>query len=102
MGKSLSLITTMGIAVVVTIVLVMCSELLPGSPFQAYLSFGEFSEYLKFVFYFLPVAQIIAVMEAWISCIVSWYTFNFVYRIIQPMLTSLTSGGTSVPSLPKK
>lgn len=96
MGKAFSMVATMSIGVVVTIILVLCSEILPDSPFQQFCSIGDFSEYLKFVFYFVPVAQIIAVMEAWVSAITMWYTFSFVYRIVQPMLTSLTSGGTSL------
>jgi hypothetical protein len=94
MSKVFSLIWTLAIAVAIGVILMICSEILPDSPFQQFLSWSSlasFSQYLKFVFYFVPAAKIIAVMEAWVLCMTNWYTFRIVYKIADHVVSGLSS-----------
>lgn len=94
MSKIFSLVSTMAIAVAVGVILMLCADLLPDSPFQQFISasaLGNLSQYFKFVFYFIPVAKMIAVMEAWILVMTNWYTFIIVYRVANSVVSTLSS-----------
>jgi hypothetical protein len=94
MTKIFSLIWTMAIAVAIGVILIICEQILPDSPFQSFLSWSSlasFSQYLKFVFYFIPAAKIIAVMEAWVLCMTNWYTFRIIYKIADYVVSGLSS-----------
>jgi hypothetical protein len=94
MSKVFSLIWALAISVAIGVILLICSEILPDSPFRAFLSWSSlasFSQYLKFVFYFVPAAKIIAVMEAWVLCMTNWYTFRIVYKIADHVVSGLSS-----------
>lgn len=102
MTKVFSMIWSLAIAVAIGVILVICQKILPDSPFQSFLSWSSLanlSQYLKFVFYFVPVAKIIAVMEAWVLCMTNWYTFRIIYKIADHVVSALSS---PVNSLLKK
>jgi hypothetical protein len=94
MTKIFSLIWSVAIAVAIGVILIICEQILPDSPFQKFLSWSSlanFSQYLKFVFYFIPAAKIIAVMEAWVLCMTNWYTFRIIYKLADHVVSGLSS-----------
>lgn len=94
MTKLFSLIWSISIAIAIGVILLICQAILPDSPFQTFLewsSLANFSQYLKFVFYFIPAAKIIAVMEAWVLCMTNWYTFRIIYKIADHVVSALSS-----------
>jgi hypothetical protein len=94
MSKIFSLIWTIAIGAAIALILVLCSKILPDSPFQQFItssSIGNFSQYFKFVFYFIPVGKMIAVMEAWVLVMTNWYTFRIIYKLVDHVVSSMSS-----------
>lgn len=94
MTKLFSLIWSVAIAVAVGVILVICQNILPNSPFQSFMewsSLASFSQYMKFVCYFVPVGKILAVMEAWVLCMTNWYTFRIIYKVADHVVSALSS-----------
>lgn len=55
-------------------------QFLPGSPFKAFLdSFAAIPE-LGYLNYFIPVAEMIAIGEAWLLCVGIFYLYSAVMR----------------------
>lgn len=55
---------------------------LPNSPFQAFIGADTgFLYYAQYLDYFIPVQEMIAVMEAWVFVIIDWYTFRIIFDI---------------------
>lgn len=58
-------------------------NLLPGSPFKA---FGElFTDipYLKYLNWFLPLSEMIAVLQAWVAVIAIFYSYKAILGFIK-------------------
>lgn len=92
MSKVFSVIWTLAIAIAIGVILVICQKILPDSPFQSFMSWStEFSQYMKFICYFVPVARIIAVLEAWVLCMINWYVFRIIYKIADHVVSTLSS-----------
>lgn len=57
--------------------------LLPNSPFKAFTTMMHENEFLQYAAYFLPMQQIIAVSEAWLLAITTFYVWMIVLRWVQ-------------------
>lgn len=57
-------------------------KLLPGSPFQALINSGSSIPYLKYLNWFFPVTESIALLEAWIVCVGIFYVYKMVLHYI--------------------
>lgn len=91
-----SLVYTVAIAVAISIILALCWEYLPDSPFQTFIKgteMGTFNEYVKYIGYFIPINRMIVVMEAWVLCMTNWYTFKIILRLFNGVSASLSSSG---------
>lgn len=63
-------------------VLSVVLTLLPSSPFNAYLNLFNDIPFLNYLNWFIPFAEIIALMEVWLSCIVLYYGYMVVMRYV--------------------
>lgn len=63
-------------------VAVMVVSMLPTSPFQSYISMISTIPFLGYIGYFIPLAQMIAILEAWLVAISVYYGFMLVLRAI--------------------
>lgn len=58
-------------------------ELLPTSPFVAFIEACEELPYLGWLNWFLPVGQMIAIGEAWLVSIALFYAYSVVLRWVR-------------------
>lgn len=56
---------------------------LPGSPFKALVSSFSNIPYLNYLNWFVPVAEICAVLEAWLAVVAIYYVYSGLMRIIR-------------------
>lgn len=68
-------------AVLVTCI-ALVFKILPGSPFLAYLGWSDFSDYLPYINYFVPVDAFIVMSEGWLACITVWFIVKFAIKAI--------------------
>lgn len=55
-------------------------QFLPGSPFKAFLdAFASIPE-LGYLNYFVPIAEMIAIGEAWLFCVGVFYLYSAIMR----------------------
>lgn len=54
-------------------------ELLPDSPFQA-ISNSDVSQFMGTLNWFLPLQQIVAELELWLTCVVIFYAYQIILR----------------------
>lgn len=96
MTKLYTFLATLSSGTIILVVFALISVLLPTSPFQAYTQASAvgkaFAAYLPYINYFLPIDQIIAVLQAWISCVAIWFIWRFLYDIFK----SVSGSGTSL------
>jgi amino acid permease len=57
--------------------------ILPSSPFQAVSYTAISNEFLGFAAWFLPVTQIIAILQAWLLAIGLWYLWKTLMRWVK-------------------
>lgn len=56
---------------------------LPGSPFKALISSFSNIPYLSYLNWFLPVTEMLAVMQAWLAVVAVYYVYSGLMRIIR-------------------
>lgn len=56
---------------------------LPGSPFKALVVSFSNIPYLSYLNWFLPVTEILAVMQAWLAVVATYYVYSALMRIIR-------------------
>lgn len=56
---------------------------LPGSPFRALVSSFSNIPYLEELNWFVPISEIIAVMQAWLAVVAIYYTYSAIMRFIR-------------------
>lgn len=87
MTKLYSFLATLSSGTIILIVFALISAVLPTSPFQAFLNSSvvgkTYAAYLPYINYFLPLDQIIAVLQAWIACVAIWFIWRFLYDIFK-------------------
>lgn len=57
--------------------------LLPKSPFIKYINALDSIPYLKYLNWFFPVSECIAVMEAFCAVVAVWYVYQAILRYLQ-------------------
>lgn len=57
--------------------------LLPHSPFRQFTSVVGTIPYLDNLNWFLPISEIIIVLEVWLSAVVIYYTYSAIMRFIR-------------------
>lgn len=82
-----------GIANVLSLLVELCCAILPTSPFETFLDYFSKFEYLPYINFFLPIDAFCAVFEAWLSCVLLWYVWQFVMDVIS-WVSGYGSGGT--------
>lgn len=84
------------------VILVFCTNFLPDSPFQSFTSgvgvFTSLASYSSVLNWFLPISEVIAVLEGWIACV----SFYFLWRFIYNQVTKMSSGGSSLDTILSK
>lgn len=58
-------------------------ELLPYSPFQAYVDKMSEIPALGYLNYFLPIGEMIAITESWLAAIITFYAYQLVLRWVK-------------------
>lgn len=56
---------------------------LPKSPFSSFISALNNIPYLGYLNYFIPVAQMVAIGEAWLAAIAVFYIYQIVLRWVR-------------------
>lgn len=56
--------------------------LLPDSPFQS-ISNSDVSSYLGTLNWFIPLAQIVAILELWLIAVLTFYIYSIILRWIR-------------------
>ena len=56
---------------------------LPDSPFQQFIGAVRNIPYLKYLNWFFPVAEILVVLQVWLSAVVIYYTYMAIMRFIR-------------------
>lgn len=60
-----------------------CVVFLPNSPFQSFIQEIDKIPFLGYLNYFVPIAQIIAVTQLWITAITLFYAVQLVLRWVR-------------------
>lgn len=58
-------------------------SVLPTSPFSAYLDKFTSMPYLKYINYFIPISDFIAIGEAWLVAVGLFYLYSIILRWIR-------------------
>lgn len=58
-------------------------SLLPNSPFRQFIYAMEEIPYLKNLNWFLPVSEIIAIMQIWLTAVALYYTYSAILRLVR-------------------
>lgn len=61
----------------------LLKEVLPTSPFREFLDQFAEIEYLGYLNWFVPVGDIIIVMELWLSAVSAYYLYSVVMRWVK-------------------
>lgn len=91
-----TLVASLATNVFILIVLSVACNFLPDSPFVSYTSgsiFDAFKDYLPYINWFLPISQIIAVLELWVGCVLQYFLWEFLFKIMSGVSGSGASGG---------
>lgn len=56
---------------------------LPGSPFKGFIGLATSIPYLGILNWFVPVSEIIGVMEVWLTAIALFYMYSAIMRFIR-------------------
>jgi len=64
-------------------IVALIMQLLPDSPFQALTASADVIEWLGWVNYFIPIAQMLAVFQAWIIAVASYLVYSAMLRWIK-------------------
>lgn len=69
------------LVILITCIALVC-KILPGSPFLAYLGWSDFSEYLPYINYFVPIDAFIVMSEAWLVALTVWFLVKFAVKAV--------------------
>lgn len=61
----------------------MLLEFLPDSPFQAFLIHFKTIPALGYLNYFVPVSEMIVILESWLAAILVFYIYQLVLRWVK-------------------
>lgn len=55
-------------------------EMLPDSPFLSFLNAMEQMTWLKWLNWVIPIGNFVAILEAWLPCVVVFYSLQLILR----------------------
>lgn len=94
------LISQLAINSLILVVLAVACNFLPDSPFKSFLNasaLAPLQPYMKYINWFLPVEEIICILEVWVVCIAQYFFWELCQKILNSVSSnSSTSGLTSV------
>ena len=67
------------------------TTILPSSPFRSFMDYFGNNECLGYINYFVPVNTFVAILEAWVSCILAYYVFRFMYSLVMAAINAVTN-----------
>lgn len=67
----------------VTAVMKLLITVLPDSPFNKFISALASNDFLKYLNWFIPVGNMIAIGEAWLTCIAIYYVYQLILRWVK-------------------
>lgn len=88
------LISQLVINGLVFVALAFACNFLPDSPFKSVLNasvFDALRPYMKYINWFLPVKEMVCILEVWVLCIAQY----FLWEICQKILNSVSSNSSS-------
>lgn len=59
----------------------ICS-ILPDSPFTKFIDSIQNIPYVNVINYFIPIDVFLTIAEAWLTCIITWYVFQLIYKVL--------------------
>jgi hypothetical protein len=95
MSKWLSSISTLVASAGILVILAIAAQFLPYSPFQSFISgsyWNALVPYLNAINYFVPISEMIVILEAWTVCIAEYWLWELIYSVTK----SVSGSGTSV------
>lgn len=69
--------------VLFTALLAVIMSFLPRSPFAAFIVALDSIPYLSYLNWFIPVSEIISVLQAWIAIVAVYYVYSAIMRWIK-------------------
>lgn len=84
------LITTIINAVAGTLVKFLCA-ILPTSPFQKFIHYIGELKYIEYINWIVPVGVLIAITEAWLTCVLAYYAYRFIMGLIRSTIATIAS-----------
>lgn len=70
------------IVAILAVIIALLFKVLPTSPFLAYLGWSDFSEYLPYINYFIPIDSFIVIGESWLSCVGIWFVVKLARKAV--------------------
>lgn len=58
-------------------------SVLPASPFLHFLQVMESQTWLRWLNWLIPISSFIAIMQAWLVCVASFYVYQLVLRWVK-------------------
>ena len=86
-ASTLAVLITAGISIFGAFVMLLMVNYLPESPIQSFIARASiFWGYADGLAYFIPVGEIIAVLEVWVSCMAAVVVFKIVYELVNKII----------------
>lgn len=96
MSAWINAIGTAVVSIGILAVLALACQFLPDSPFQAVINedsyFAAIAPYMKYIRYFVPIDEMLLILETWVTVIAEYWLWRFIYGISK----SVASSGTSI------
>lgn len=93
-------ISTAVVSIFVLAILAVACQFLPNSPFQVFVNgtyFGAIAPYIPYIRYFVPIDEMILILEVWLTGIMEYWLWRLIYGISK----SVSSSGTSLIPMKK-
>lgn len=79
MGLNVEAVTDFGFKMFILSIVI---TLMPTSPFERYVQFFQDIPYLQYLNWFIPIGEIVAFFEVWLSVVVVYYGYMVVMRYV--------------------
>lgn len=63
---------------------------LPQSPFKAFIHYIADLKYIEYINWVIPVNVLIAITEAWLTCVLAYYAFQFLMGLIKSTIATIS------------
>lgn len=86
-ATALAALITVGISVLGAFVMLLMVNYLPDSPIQSFIaSANGFWQYCNGLAFFLPIAEMLSILEVWVVCMWSIVVFKVVYELVNKII----------------